>query len=275
MPPFHLFSVFLCRLGLVLLHERYKATPSSWGPYVSNLPKRLKGVPLASFGAVEMRGMQDIVLAGKIDQRRARRFYLCALDALLFVVASGRRRLLCGALEVVAVRVLWDDTCTKGFAGTGTSEGRHRHRESTERNTFFSRRLQPTLVISHAAMTIVLFERALLSKITLFLTKGCFFLLSTLPSSACRVLRCKFMMGFIKRVLDPIVPGPDAPFGEHRVTFGDLAWATAAVSSRAFTRMYDGTVQESRPLLVPFMDMVNFNFDRENVKARRTKHKKG
>ena len=60
------------RLGLVLLHERFKGGSSSkWEPYVSNLPKRFKGVPVASFGAVEMRGMQDIVLAGKIDQRQA------------------------------------------------------------------------------------------------------------------------------------------------------------------------------------------------------------
>lgn len=64
------------RLGLVLLHERYKAAPSKWEPYISNLPKRFKGVPVAAFGAVEMRGMQDIVLAGKIDIRRVS---LCAL----------------------------------------------------------------------------------------------------------------------------------------------------------------------------------------------------
>ncbi|CAN0508040.1 unnamed protein product [Ectocarpus sp. 8 AP-2014] len=119
------------RLGLVLLHERYKTGSSSkWEPYISNLPKRFKGVPLASFGAVEMRGMQDIALAGKIDQRQSR---------------SPRRR-------------------------------------------------------------------------------G----------------RCKFMMSFIKRVLDPLTPGPGSPFGEHRVSFGDLAWATAAVSSRAFTRLDGG-----------------------------------
>lgn len=54
----------------MLLHERYKAAPSKWEPYIANLPKRFKGVPVAAFGAVEMRGMQDIVLAGKIDQRR-------------------------------------------------------------------------------------------------------------------------------------------------------------------------------------------------------------
>ncbi|CAN0525853.1 unnamed protein product, partial [Ectocarpus sp. 12 AP-2014] len=135
------------RLGLILLHERYKTGSSSkWEPYISNLPKRFKGVPLASFGAVEMRGMQDIALAGKIDQRQ--------------------------------------------------------------------------------------------------------------------VSRCKFMMNFIKRVLDPLTPGPGSPFGEHRVGFGDLAWATAAVSSRAFTRLDGGRggLRESRPLLVPFMDLLNFNF---------------
>ncbi len=56
----------------MLLHERFNGGSSSkWAPYVSNLPKRFKGVPVASFGAVEMRGMQDIVLAGKIDQRQA------------------------------------------------------------------------------------------------------------------------------------------------------------------------------------------------------------
>lgn len=77
------------------------------------------------------------------------------------------------------------------------------------------------------------------------------------------------MVSFIRNVLDPISPGPDAPFGEHRVRFGDLAWATAAVSSRAFTRLYgSGWVQESRPLLVPFMDMLNFTFDQENVKVK-------
>lgn len=75
------------------------------------------------------------------------------------------------------------------------------------------------------------------------------------------------MVSFIKNVMDPLPTGPDAPFGEHRVRFGDLAWATAAVSSRAFTRMYGGWVQESRPLLVPLMDMLNFNFHQENVKV--------
>ncbi|CAM9263707.1 unnamed protein product [Ectocarpus sp. 4 AP-2014] len=142
------------RLGLFLLHERYKAGSSSkWEPYISNLPKRFKGVPLASFGAVEMRGMQDIALAGKIDQRR----------------------------------VFW----------------------------------------------------------------------------------CKFMMSFIKRVLDPLTPGPGSPFGEHRVGFGDLAWATAAVSSRAFTRLdgAGGVLRESTPLLVPFMDLLNFNFVQGNVQV--------
>lgn len=80
--------------------------------------------------------------------------------------------------------------------------------------------------------------------------------------------RCKFMVSFIRNELDPLTLGPDGPFGEHRVRFGDLAWATAAVSSRAFTRLYGGGwVQESRPLLVPFMDMLNFNFDQENVKV--------
>lgn len=68
-PPLVGVLFYGVRLGLVLLHERYKTSPSAWEPYISNLPKRLKGVPLASFGAVEMRGMQDIVLAGKIDQR--------------------------------------------------------------------------------------------------------------------------------------------------------------------------------------------------------------
>lgn len=53
----------------MLLHERYKEAPSRWEPYISNLPRRFKGVPVAAFGAVEMRGMQDVVLAGKIDQR--------------------------------------------------------------------------------------------------------------------------------------------------------------------------------------------------------------
>ena len=55
----------------------------------------------------------------------------------------------------------------------------------------------------------------------------------------------------MKDVLDPLEVGPDAPFGFERVTFGDLAWATAAVSSRAFTHLYDGWRQE-KPLLVPF-----------------------
>ncbi len=77
------------------------------------------------------------------------------------------------------------------------------------------------------------------------------------------------MVSFIKHVLDPLTPGPNAPFGEHRVGFGDLAWATAAVSSRAFTRLYGGWAQESRPLLVPFLDMLNFSFDQENVKVGR------
>lgn len=71
-------------------------------------------------------------------------------------------------------------------------------------------------------------------------------------------------------MLDPLTPGPDAPFGEHRVRFGDLAWATAAVSSRAFTRTQGGSAQESTPLLVPFMDMLNFSFDQENVKVCRS-----
>lgn len=77
------------------------------------------------------------------------------------------------------------------------------------------------------------------------------------------------MVTFVRNVLDPLTPGPDAPFGGHRVRFGDLAWATAAVSSRAFTRLCGGgRVQESRPLLVPFMDMLNFDFEQENVKVR-------
>ena len=75
------------------------------------------------------------------------------------------------------------------------------------------------------------------------------------------------MVSFVKHVLDPLTPGPNAPFGEHRVRFGDLAWATAAVSSRAFTRLYGGWAQESRPLLVPFLDMLNFNFEQENVQV--------
>lgn len=76
------------------------------------------------------------------------------------------------------------------------------------------------------------------------------------------------MVGFVRNVLDPLTLGPDAPFGEHRVSFGDLAWATAAVSSRAFTRLYGGGwVQESRPVLVPFVDMLNFDFRQENVKV--------
>lgn len=76
------------------------------------------------------------------------------------------------------------------------------------------------------------------------------------------------MLNFVKDVLDPLSLGPNAPFGEHRVTFGDLAWATAAVSSRAFTHLYGEWRQESKPLLVPFMDMVNFNHDKSNVQVR-------
>lgn len=71
----------------------------------------------------------------------------------------------------------------------------------------------------------------------------------------------------MKDVLDPLEVGPDAPFGFERVTFGDLAWATAAVSSRAFTHLYDGWRQE-KPLLVPFLDMLNFNLEESNVKVR-------
>lgn len=75
------------------------------------------------------------------------------------------------------------------------------------------------------------------------------------------------MVNYIKSVLDPLTPGPDAPFGEHRVGFGDLAWATAAASSRAFTRTHGGLAKDSIPLLVPFMDMLNVSFDQENVKV--------
>lgn len=67
----------------MLLHERHKASPSKWEPYVFNLPTRFKGVPVAAFGAVEMRGMQDIVLAGKIDQRQVlRRAFGARMDLL-------------------------------------------------------------------------------------------------------------------------------------------------------------------------------------------------
>lgn len=75
-------------------------------------------------------------------------------------------------------------------------------------------------------------------------------------------------MGFVKNVLDPLELGPDAPFGEQRVTFGEIAWATAAVSSRAFTHLYGGWRREEKPLLAPFLDMLNFNFLESNVKVR-------
>lgn len=74
-------------------------------------------------------------------------------------------------------------------------------------------------------------------------------------------------MKFVKDVLGPLGTGPDAPFGEKRLEFGDLTWATAAVSSRAFTSLYGGWRQESKPLLVPFIDMLNFSFDQSNVKV--------
>lgn len=57
-----------CRLGLLLLHERYK-TGSKWQPYVENLPARVKGVPLSSFGIADMRALQDDKLTEKIDER--------------------------------------------------------------------------------------------------------------------------------------------------------------------------------------------------------------
>lgn len=57
-----------CRLGLLLLHERYK-TDSKWQPYVENLPTRVKGVPLSSFGIADMRALQDDKLTEKIDER--------------------------------------------------------------------------------------------------------------------------------------------------------------------------------------------------------------
>lgn len=75
-------------------------------------------------------------------------------------------------------------------------------------------------------------------------------------------------MSFVKDVLDPLEVGPDAPFGFERVTFGELAWATVAVSSRAFTHLYGGWRQEDKPLLVPFLDMLNFNLEESNVKVR-------
>ena len=71
----------------------------------------------------------------------------------------------------------------------------------------------------------------------------------------------------MKDVLDPLEVGPGAPFGFERVTFAELAWATAAVSSRAFTNLYGGWRQEEKPLLVPFLDMVNFNLEESNVKV--------
>lgn len=82
--------------------------------------------------------------------------------------------------------------------------------------------------------------------------------------------RCKFLVTFINDVLDALGTGPEAPFGEHRVTFGDLVWATAAVSSRAYTHLYGGWRQESRPLLVPLMDMLNFNMRESNVQVKKT-----
>lgn len=56
------------RLGLLLLHERYK-TGSKWQPYIENLPTRVKGVPLSSFGVSDMRALQDRKLTAQIDER--------------------------------------------------------------------------------------------------------------------------------------------------------------------------------------------------------------
>lgn len=56
------------RLGLVLLHERFK-TGSAWETYIQNLPSTFTGAPLSSFGAVEMRALQDRDLAAQIDKR--------------------------------------------------------------------------------------------------------------------------------------------------------------------------------------------------------------
>lgn len=72
----------------------------------------------------------------------------------------------------------------------------------------------------------------------------------------------------MKDVLDHLSTGPDAPFGEQRLTFSDLAWATAAVSSRAFVDLCGPGRDESKPLLVPFFDMLNFNFEKSNAKVR-------
>lgn len=52
----------------MLLHERFKEG-SKWGPYVGNLPRAFKGVPLSSFAAEEMRALQDRELAAEIDER--------------------------------------------------------------------------------------------------------------------------------------------------------------------------------------------------------------
>lgn len=61
-------NVLVRRLGLVLLHERFK-TGSKWEAYIQNLPEKFRGIPLSSFSAVDIRALQDRDLAMAIDER--------------------------------------------------------------------------------------------------------------------------------------------------------------------------------------------------------------
>lgn len=54
----------------MLLYELFKTGGSEWEPYVQNLPKKFRGVPLTSFDTIQMNALQDGSLKKKIDERR-------------------------------------------------------------------------------------------------------------------------------------------------------------------------------------------------------------
>lgn len=77
----------------------------------------------------------------------------------------------------------------------------------------------------------------------------------------------------MKEVLDSLPTGPGSLFGQEAITFGKLAWAASVVSCRGFRfgarlSLDSGATARGDPVLIPFLDMVNFNFDVERVNVQ-------